>query len=352
MVFPVFARARESARKAVCLSNVKNIALAIQMYLADNNDTFWPDEHRQEVHNYFNAFPGGWTDGPFADDVAEGRDCSISYRANPYLRPQVIIDEYVKNRDVWRCPSAKMEAGAMTIVAGPDWFGSVRANEGLFGHGGDYVVCLKDGVFPPGWGGTVTDSFLQGGIGGNAVAVGWGDTAVIKAFRSSVGVNGYKLIEAKMAAIGDAASYVVAGDIGAYGECFNAGTLAYPDLCNVECGNCWCSTWWEECIDSLQAGCPDAAQCALDWHTSSAMLKNQELLKKGSRHLGGVNVGYADGHASWINSNTWLDKWADQAKTSGGWPSAFGVDAWGPYSWYDCGDGPFSVASGGEPTLR
>ncbi|MBN1460995.1 MAG: type II secretion system protein, partial [Armatimonadetes bacterium] len=39
MVFPVFARARESARKAVCLSNVKNIGLAIQMYLADNNDT-------------------------------------------------------------------------------------------------------------------------------------------------------------------------------------------------------------------------------------------------------------------------------------------------------------------------
>ena len=33
MVFPVFARARESARKAVCLSNVKNIALAFQMYL-------------------------------------------------------------------------------------------------------------------------------------------------------------------------------------------------------------------------------------------------------------------------------------------------------------------------------
>ena len=41
MVFPVFARARESARKAVCLSNVKNIALAVQMYLADNNDRFW-----------------------------------------------------------------------------------------------------------------------------------------------------------------------------------------------------------------------------------------------------------------------------------------------------------------------
>ena len=53
MVFPVFARARESARKAVCLSNVKNIALAIQMYLSDYSDTLPPSEHRQEVLDFF-----------------------------------------------------------------------------------------------------------------------------------------------------------------------------------------------------------------------------------------------------------------------------------------------------------
>src|SRR5512137_1788828 len=35
MLFPVFARARESARKIQCLSNVKNIAMAFQMYLQD-----------------------------------------------------------------------------------------------------------------------------------------------------------------------------------------------------------------------------------------------------------------------------------------------------------------------------
>ena len=33
MLFPVFARARESARKTQCLSNIKNIAMAIQMFL-------------------------------------------------------------------------------------------------------------------------------------------------------------------------------------------------------------------------------------------------------------------------------------------------------------------------------
>jgi prepilin-type N-terminal cleavage/methylation domain-containing protein len=57
MVFPVFARARESARKAVCLSNVKNLALAIQMYLGDNNDTLPPSEHRSEVLDYFDMCP-------------------------------------------------------------------------------------------------------------------------------------------------------------------------------------------------------------------------------------------------------------------------------------------------------
>lgn len=41
MLFPVFARARESARKIQCLSNVKNIAIAVNMYLTDW-DSFWP----------------------------------------------------------------------------------------------------------------------------------------------------------------------------------------------------------------------------------------------------------------------------------------------------------------------
>jgi len=64
MVFPVFVRARESARKAVCLSNVKNMALAINMYATD-----------------YDAYPPGdrWCDA---------------------------ISDYVKNQDVFTCPDA------------------------------------------------------------------------------------------------------------------------------------------------------------------------------------------------------------------------------------------------------
>ena len=108
MVFPVSARARESARKAVCLSHVRNIAPAFQMYLADNNDTIPPAEHRQDVSDYFAAQPGG---GDKDYDAATGTCDEAATSANPYLRYRVILDEYIKNRDVWHCPSAKVESG-------------------------------------------------------------------------------------------------------------------------------------------------------------------------------------------------------------------------------------------------
>jgi len=40
ILFPVFARAREKARQASCLSNVKELQLAILMYIGDYDETF------------------------------------------------------------------------------------------------------------------------------------------------------------------------------------------------------------------------------------------------------------------------------------------------------------------------
>lgn len=43
ILFPVFAQARDAARRANCVSNLRQIALAHQMYVQDNDDTlpFW-----------------------------------------------------------------------------------------------------------------------------------------------------------------------------------------------------------------------------------------------------------------------------------------------------------------------
>src|SRR5438034_10688142 len=38
ILFPVFAQARDAARRANCLSNLRQIALAHQIYVQDNDD--------------------------------------------------------------------------------------------------------------------------------------------------------------------------------------------------------------------------------------------------------------------------------------------------------------------------
>ena len=58
ILFPVFARAREKARQANCLSNVKQLSLAVGMYVSDYDETFpltpWAGGHCGWV--YYPAF--------------------------------------------------------------------------------------------------------------------------------------------------------------------------------------------------------------------------------------------------------------------------------------------------------
>ncbi|UCC69132.1 MAG: type II secretion system protein [Armatimonadota bacterium] len=291
MVFPVFARARESARKAVCLSNVKNLALAMQMYLADNNDTLPPDEHREEVIEYFEAAPGG----------ADPDECELyAWRdANPYLRWPVILDEYVKNRDVWNCPSAKRLAGANWIIGYPNWFSYTQSTLGQWGYfGGDqFGPCL--GAWPAGWGGAITDSATQG-----AYAVGWLESGTVAA---KVFTNGYSWcadnVGMKLAAVDDPVNFVVFCDGSFPSDFINPGILIAPDLCALPCGNQMCG-WadWDYCTW--------AADCGLYFiaPNDGSFLRDPALRKQYARHLGGNNLGFLDGHAQWLLAETALAK--------------------------------------------
>jgi hypothetical protein len=42
ILFPVFAKAREKARQITCLSNMKELGLASQMYLQDYGEDYAP----------------------------------------------------------------------------------------------------------------------------------------------------------------------------------------------------------------------------------------------------------------------------------------------------------------------
>ncbi len=82
ILFPVFARARENARKSTCQSNLKQISLANRMYMSDYDETTF----RWRRYS-FNAPNGNY----------------------PYPTDQqslvAITQPYVKNSNVFVCPS-------------------------------------------------------------------------------------------------------------------------------------------------------------------------------------------------------------------------------------------------------
>jgi prepilin-type N-terminal cleavage/methylation domain-containing protein/prepilin-type processing-associated H-X9-DG protein len=285
MLFPVFARARESARKIQCLANVKNIAIAVQMYLADY-DRFWPDEHRQEAIDLFTQ----WTAEDFGCDGAPYR----AYWGNPFLRPQVILDEYVRNRDVWRCPSAKWESGGWWIVPnymgdylryleathGSLWFGAIYVDYGGPTPGGDYCSW----AFPPGWGGTITDSIgQQAGRAYPATTAG--------AFSCTIGITA-EANDMKTSQIEDPSWYAVCADATSFGNRFSSAHQVLYELCSYYCG---------QSEESLEM-CPWVSECTIpaDSPEFERFFTDPAFRAQYTRHMGGVNVGFADGHASWF----------------------------------------------------
>jgi prepilin-type N-terminal cleavage/methylation domain-containing protein/prepilin-type processing-associated H-X9-DG protein len=311
MVFPVFARARESARKAVCLSNIKNIALAYQMYLSDYNDTFFPLEHTAAAEAFFSTCPGGGRTPP-------REDCNHKQHANPFIRPQVILDEYVRNREVWNCASAKRINAARWIVPSyppGGWLGYLEETAGSWGRNDDPrcsggPCCV---AWPPGWGGTVTDSIAQGLQAGTEAG----------AFEMGIGTTNVQ--EMKFSAIDDPVWFVICADAGS--EIWMTSVIAWPDACRTGCGpyepaaGC-CSADWINCSWSQD--------CGIDWQLKQAFYTGiPEEAKKFTRHLGGSNLGFADGHAKWMSAGAIISASPTIFDTNAG--TLRGAGCWIPY---------------------
>lgn len=86
ILFPVFARARESARRASCLSNMKQMGIGITMYTQDYDDHMPAAAFQNEDGIREFIYPSG----------------SASVNATWYF----VIQPYVKNYQIFNCPSA------------------------------------------------------------------------------------------------------------------------------------------------------------------------------------------------------------------------------------------------------
>lgn len=92
ILFPVFAQAREAARKSTCQSNLKQIGSAIAMYVQDYDETFPTSPLPNNGTLYINP-PDSTVTPPAAN--------SPRYQVWSQL-----IQPYVKNWKIFRCPSA------------------------------------------------------------------------------------------------------------------------------------------------------------------------------------------------------------------------------------------------------
>ena len=327
MLFPVFARARESARKIQCLSNVKNIATALQMYLTDY-DKLPPSERRSEVLEYFDGLPGG---GERWNGEVNGH-CGVIAYANPYLAWPVVLEEYVKNRDVWRCPSAKLVSGAKFIYPYPDWFSHLVATQGSWG---DYDIGPCTDSYPTGWGGAITDS-----IGQQTLAGSTSEGMQAGAFERGIATNDTYMVDLKTSAINDSARAAAVADGGAWGFAIAVGITAYPDICTLECGNC---AGWADWVN-----CSSVGSCIYDYAPiDGSLLRDVSARKRYARHLGGTNLGFLDGHAAWMSSEAIIAEFKKGAK---GAIDATWVGWWGPPAW--CGSlEEWNSNSGNQPVL-
>ncbi|MDI9586984.1 MAG: DUF1559 domain-containing protein [Acidobacteriota bacterium] len=116
ILFPVFARAREKARQASCQSNLKQIALSFLMYSQDYDEKFpWCCSAPPRT---------GRNDGLTVD--AWWRPAAV---ATTDIRYAGLTGPYIKNRQVFVCPSANFDVNGYAAARQV-----LQSNNGCYGR--------------------------------------------------------------------------------------------------------------------------------------------------------------------------------------------------------------------------
>jgi prepilin-type N-terminal cleavage/methylation domain-containing protein/prepilin-type processing-associated H-X9-DG protein len=127
ILFPVFAQARDKARAATCLSNIKQLALGIQMYAQDYDERLI-------------SRPSG-----SLGDCSWQFVCGVP-RTRWYLNWWDVVLPYTKNNKIYYCPSAAPYSHAFLQNFG---LTSVSIGYNLYpGNGGMVEGTLVSGWYP------------------------------------------------------------------------------------------------------------------------------------------------------------------------------------------------------------
>jgi prepilin-type N-terminal cleavage/methylation domain-containing protein/prepilin-type processing-associated H-X9-DG protein len=141
ILFPVFAQAREKARAISCLSNMKQMGLAENMYLQDYDETLNP---------YRIVVPGDYTFNPFWNNPNVGTGACAGSSASDRQFWLVLLYPYIKNYDLFKCPSnpGNIDGQGVWVNIQPD-----GAASGNCSYSGQNSYTVNKYLFQPAQGG-------------------------------------------------------------------------------------------------------------------------------------------------------------------------------------------------------
>jgi len=252
ILFPVFAQAREAARKTSCLSNTKQLGLSIMMYAQDYDETY--------PCNQWDGMKVGT-----ADNAAHSADF-ISVDTWMWE-----ILPYIKNRDILKCPS------------------DPNPKSGFSGYSDD--PCNINSCDCDGWAVPTPISYAT-----NGMIIGWGSSPAggpcTAGFGDGSWIPGSGFEVKTMAAIPSPSSTYMLGDCG---QQFMEMTWIndiraanYTRTNNKKAGR------RGHRYDNNPSGAPAGASAT--WYLDRKVASNY-------RHQMGTNITYADGHAKWKNGD-------------------------------------------------
>jgi general secretion pathway protein G len=99
ILFPVFARAKQTAKKAACISNVRQIGTAMGIYMADYDDLFpyavdAADKHRPEIWSPYPAFQARIPTMPLMNDLLQTYAKSQKIFRSPLDIGTLVLDSH------------------------------------------------------------------------------------------------------------------------------------------------------------------------------------------------------------------------------------------------------------------
>jgi len=128
ILFPVFARARENARRASCMSNLQQIGLGVMQYVQDYDEKY-------PINWYGTSYPGGY---PTVVQTEAGTPGAYFYSYTSGSGPNVhwltwkdMIYPYVKSVQVFVCPSDTLPAYLPNYIMNGAYSGITRSYYGI-----------------------------------------------------------------------------------------------------------------------------------------------------------------------------------------------------------------------------